>query len=61
VRCSTASDDGDDAERSQRPTVLVVVIASVGQHAVGLLTWPPDLAGDQSIFPAAFSFTNSFW
>jgi len=47
VRCSTAGDDGCDAECSQQPTVLVVVIATVGQQAVGLLARPSDLAGDR--------------
>jgi hypothetical protein len=45
VGCSTTGDDGCDPERSQKPTVLVVVIATVGQEPVGLLAWPTALAG----------------
>lgn len=48
VCCAAAGDDGCDAERAQQPPVLVVVIAAVGEQPVGLLTWPPDLAGDGS-------------
>ena len=47
MRCSTTGDDECDAERSQQPTVLVVVISAVGQEALGFLAWPPDLAGDR--------------
>lgn len=43
---ATAGDDGCDAECSEQPTVLVVVIATVGQQPVGLLARPSDLAGD---------------
>jgi hypothetical protein len=46
VCCATAGDDGRDAECSEQPTVLVVVIATVGQQPVGLLARPSDLAGD---------------
>lgn len=45
VGCSAAGDDGCDPESSQEPTVLVVVIAAVGENPVGLLAWPADLAG----------------
>jgi hypothetical protein len=47
VGCSTAGDDRCDAERSQEPAVLVVVIAPVGQQPVGLLARASDLAGDR--------------
>lgn len=50
IRCSTTSDHRCDPERSQQPTVLVVVIASVGQQPIGLVAWPANLAGDR---PAA--------
>ena len=46
VSCPAAGDDGSDAESPQEPTVLVVVIATVSEHAVGLLAWPAGLAGD---------------
>lgn len=45
VRCPAASDYGRDAECPQQPTVLVVVIATVGQDTIGLLAWPAALAG----------------
>jgi len=48
VGCSTTSDDGRDPERSEQSPVLVVVIATIGQEAIGLLAWPSDLAGDRS-------------
>jgi hypothetical protein len=47
VRCATAGDDGRDAERSQQPTVLVVVIPAVGEQPVGLSARAPDLADDR--------------
>ena len=53
VGCSTTSDHWRDPERPQQPSVLVVVIAPVGQQAVGLLTWASELAGDR---PAAQIF-----
>ena len=46
VRGAATGDDGCYPERAQQPPMLVVVIASIGQQLVGLLTWPPDLAGD---------------
>jgi hypothetical protein len=46
--CATTGDHGCDAERSQQPAVLVVVIAAVGEQPVGLLAWPSDLAGDRT-------------
>jgi hypothetical protein len=48
VGCSTAGDHGCDPERSQQPSVLVVVIAAVGQEPVGLLAWATLLAGHRS-------------
>ncbi len=48
VGCSTAGDDRRDAESPQQPAVLVVVITSVGEQSIGLLTWAPDLAGYRS-------------
>ena len=37
-----APGDGvSDAACSQEPAVLVVVIAAIGQHTIGPLTWPP--------------------
>ncbi len=47
VRFATAGDDGCDPESSQQPTVLVVVIASVGEQPVGLLTWATNLPFDR--------------
>lgn len=37
-------DDGCDAKGSQEPAVLVVVIATIREHAVWLLAWPAPLA-----------------
>jgi hypothetical protein len=48
VCCAASGDDGCDAERSQEPAVLVVVIAAVGENAVGFLAWPTLLAGHRS-------------
>jgi hypothetical protein len=45
VRCSATRDHGCDPERSEEPAVLVVVIATVSQDAVGLLAWSTALAG----------------
>jgi hypothetical protein len=47
MRCSTAGDDGCDADGAQQPTVLVVVIATVSEEPVRLLAWPSDLACDR--------------
>lgn len=46
VSSPAAGDDGSDAQRPQEPAMLVVVIAAVSEHAVGLLAWPAGLAGD---------------
>jgi hypothetical protein len=48
VRPAAASDDRRDAECPQQPSVLVVVIATVGEDTVGLLSRPAALAGDWS-------------
>ena len=48
VGCSATSDHGLNAERPQQPTVLVVVIAAVGQQPIGLLAWASDLPGDRT-------------
>jgi hypothetical protein len=46
--CGAATGDhGCDAERSEQTSVLVVVIATVGEQPVGLLAWPSGLAGDR--------------
>lgn len=47
MRCAAAGDDGCDAKGTQQPTVLVVVIATVGEETVGLLAWPSDLPCDR--------------
>ncbi len=47
MRCTAAGDDGCDPESPEQPTVLVVVIATVGEEPVGLLSWPSDLSGDR--------------
>jgi len=36
-------DDRFDAARSELAAVLVVVVAAVGEQAVGALAWPADL------------------
>ena len=36
-----------DAASAQQPTVLVVVIAAIGEEKVGLLARSADLAGDR--------------
>jgi phosphoglycerate dehydrogenase-like enzyme len=41
---AAAGDDGCDAERSEQPAVLVMVIATVGQQPVGLLARAATLA-----------------
>jgi hypothetical protein len=48
VRGSASGDDRCDAESSQESAVLVVVIAAVREHAVGLLAWPTLLAAHRS-------------
>lgn len=48
MRCATAVDDGCDAKGTQQPTVLVVVIATVGEKPVRLLAWPSYLSGDRA-------------
>ena len=45
VGCASTGDHGSDAERSEQPAVLVVVIAAVGEEPVRLLAWPSELAG----------------
>jgi hypothetical protein len=47
IGCATAGDERCDAERSEQPAVLVVVIATVGQQTIGLLAWPAHLPGDR--------------
>jgi hypothetical protein len=39
-------DDRFDASRAQETTVLVVVVAAISEHGVGLLAWPAALAGN---------------
>lgn len=46
VFAAATGDGGFDAARPQQPAVLVVVIAAVGKHHVGLATRTTDLAGD---------------
>jgi hypothetical protein len=43
-----AGDDRPDAAGPQLAAVLVVVIAAVGDQAVGTLAWPPGLAADRA-------------
>lgn len=43
---AAASDQRLDATPAQQPTVLIVVIAAVGQHPVGFATRPAALACD---------------
>ena len=45
---AAAGDDGFDPSRPEQPTVLVVVIATIGEHDIGLLPWSPWLAADRS-------------
>ena len=45
--CATAGDDGCDAKGTQQPSVLVVVIATVGEQPIGLLAGTSDLSGDR--------------
>ncbi len=44
---AAAGDHRLDAARPEQASVLVVVIAAIGQHEVGLLSWPPWLALDR--------------
>ncbi len=48
VRGAPAGDQRPDAAPAQETTVLVVVVAAVGQEAVGLAPWPPALAFDRA-------------
>jgi hypothetical protein len=45
---ATTGDDRLHASLSQLPAVLVVVIAPVGEQAIGSLAWPADLAGHRA-------------
>ena len=45
---AAAGDNRLDAASPQQSSVLVVVIAAVGEHAIGLLARAADLAGDRS-------------
>lgn len=47
VRAAAAGDDGRDPECSEQAAVLVVVMAAVGEQAIGLLARPSELAGDR--------------
>jgi hypothetical protein len=47
IGCPTTSDHWRDSECFEQPTVLVVVIASIGQQPVGLSARPSNLAGDR--------------
>jgi hypothetical protein len=47
VRDAAAGDHGLDAARPEQPSVLVEVIAAVGQNEVGLGPGSADLAGDR--------------
>jgi hypothetical protein len=42
------ADDRVDAAGPQLAAVIVVVIAAVGDQAVGALAWPPGLAADRA-------------
>ena len=44
---AAARDHRFDSALPEQPAVLVVVIAAVGEHDVGLLARPPELAGDR--------------
>lgn len=48
VLSAAAGDHRFDRALPEQAAVLVVVIAAVGEHRVGLLAWPADLAGDRS-------------
>jgi hypothetical protein len=45
---AASGDDGFDATRPEDATVLVKVIAAVGQQPVGALARPTDLAADRA-------------
>ena len=47
VGCPTTSDHGRDPQRPQEPAVLVEVIATISENAIGLLAWPAALASDR--------------
>ncbi len=47
MRGAAAGDHGLDSAGAQQATVLVVVIAAIGEHEVGLLARPADLPGDR--------------
>jgi hypothetical protein len=44
---ATPSDDRLDPASPEQPPVLVVVIATVGEHEIGLLAGPAAFAGDR--------------
>lgn len=44
---AAAGDDRFDAAVPEQPAVLVVIVAAVGEHEVGLLARAADLAGDR--------------
>ena len=48
VRDTAPGDDGLDVPGAQQPTVLVEVVAAVGEQHVGLLPRPADLPGDRA-------------
>jgi len=47
VRCAAAGDDRLDPACPEQPAVLVVVIAAVSEHDIGLLPRPPRFAADR--------------
>ena len=48
VRGVAPGDDRLDAAGPERATVLVVVVAAVGDDLVGALAWPAAFAGDRA-------------
>jgi len=48
VLAAATGDHWLDAARPQQPTVLVVVVAAIGEEQVGLLARSTGLAGDRS-------------
>ncbi len=48
---AAAGDQWPDAAPAQEPTVLIVVVAAVGQQAVGFAPRPPALAFDRARVP----------
>lgn len=44
---AAAGDQWLDAPGPEQSSVLVVVVAAVGEDEVGLLAWPSELAGDR--------------